>query len=97
MSHEEEQFWQLVESFIQQANSASENVDTGIVLSALLEAGARYSAFFAASGAQDRNEFKAEVDATVQDFSLEYKKRLQQNVEDYLENYKIYMKSADTP
>ena len=95
MSTEEEQFWQVVESFIQQANNAAENVDTGIVLSALLEAGARYSAFFAASGTEDRNEFKAEVEATVQDFSVEYKKRLQQNVDDYLENYKIYMKDVD--
>ncbi len=91
MNDNEKQFWGLVESFIAQANEATENIDTGIVVSALIESAARYSAFYSAAGAAERKEFKAELNTSIEEFSEDYKKRLVQNFEDYLENYKIYM------
>ena len=88
------QYWDLVDQFIDQANMASENMDMSIVLSSLLEASSRYAAFYAANSVENRKEFKTEHTNLVNDFSQEYTKRLQRNFEDYLENYKIYMRDS---
>lgn len=88
---DEELFWTLLEGFITQANTHAEEVDLGIVASALLNASARFSAFYLAQSSESRADLKEDKDSLVQDISREYKKRFAENLEDYIENYKVLL------
>ena len=94
---DEEKFWQLVEQIIELANNESLDLDPGIVSSALLQATARYNAFYIASSCETRNDLKEDKDESLRRFTSDYKRRLGENLEDYIENYKIYLgESADS-
>lgn len=95
LSAEETQFWDAVDAFIDTANLASDTVDPGIVSSAMLYAAARFSAFYVASFAESRKDFLQDSDETVRHYSEEFKKLFQENMTDYGENYKIYMKEDE--
>ena len=92
---QDEKYWDLVEEFILRANEKLEGADLGIVSSALLEASARFGAFYVASSSEDRKELKQDRDSTITDFGGEYKKRLADNLDDYIENYKVYMREEE--
>ncbi|WNO09549.1 DUF3144 domain-containing protein [Teredinibacter sp. KSP-S5-2] len=86
-----EQFWDLVEEVINLANSKTETLDPGVVTSALMQATARFNAFYVASSCESRKDFKEDKDDALSRFTGDYKRRLAENLEDYIENYKIYM------
>lgn len=92
---EQEQFWTLVEGFIGQANAATEEVDIGIVHSALMEATARFGAYFTAANSESRKDLAEDIDPTVTAFGSEYKRKLAENLNDYHEHYKVYLREED--
>ncbi|MFL0800093.1 MAG: DUF3144 domain-containing protein [Agarilytica sp.] len=87
----DQDYWNIVDAFLEKANTETENSDVGMVASALMNAAARYSAFYVAGSSESRKDLKEDKDVLVQDISREFKQRFASNLEDYIENYKIYL------
>ncbi len=95
--NDEDQFWNLVEAFIEQANQASEDVDLGIVSAALMNATARFSAYVVAQSSLDKNEFAEDVEGTTNYLSGRYRDFLKEHMEDYRENYTTLIGNRELP
>lgn len=94
-AEQEAAYWALVESFIAQANEASAEQDLGLINGALMQAAARFNAFYVAASSESRKDLKEDVDGSIRDFGSEYKRLLSENFDDYVENYKVYMREED--
>ncbi len=92
---DETQFWSLVETFIEQANQACEQADPGLVSAALLNAASRFNAFAVASASLDRKEFGEEVESALNYLTGRYRELLREDLQDYYENYKVYVRAGD--
>ena len=88
----EQQYWDLVESIIENVNAACEEHELGLVNGALMQAAARFNAFYLAASSESRKDLKEDREGSVRDFGAEYKKMLADNLDDYIENYKVYMR-----
>ncbi len=88
----ETRYWDLVDQLIDQANSACEHLDPSAVSAALLNAAARFNAFAVATASLDRNEFTEEIEPAIQHLSGRYRELLRDNLEDYREHYKVYIR-----
>lgn len=89
-------YWGIVQSFVEQANQNLSDHDLGVVSDALMEAAARFSAFYAASSSETRKDLKQDKDDTIHDFGGEFKRKLSENLDDYIENYKVYMRDENS-
>ena len=96
-SNEEKQFWDLVDQFIQQANEACDQQDPGAVSAALLNAAARFNAFVVANASLDRKEFIEEMESAQQYLTNRYRELVKENLEDYRENYKVFIRADELP
>ena len=92
---DEDIFWGIVDELIELANEKSADVDMGIVNAALMNATARFNAFYVASSSESRNDLKEDKDDSIQRMGAEYKRLYAENLEDYIENYKVYLRSED--
>lgn len=90
-------FWGLVESFIEQANDACEDADPGIVSAALLNAAARFNAFVVAQSSLDKNEFAEDVEGTTNYLTGRYRDFLKEHMDDYRENYTTLIGVRELP
>ena len=96
-SSEEDIFWTLVEAFIEQANSACENADPGIVSAAMLNAAARFNAFVVAHSSLDKNEFAEDVEGTTNYLTGRYRDFLKEHMEDYRDHYSTLIGNRELP
>ena len=78
-----EEVWNVVESFINLANEHAGKLSPGSVSSALLYAASRFNAFIVASNSEDFNE---EKEQSIQYFLGQYEKMLRDNMDDYEKN-----------
>jgi hypothetical protein len=92
---EGDQFWDLVDAFIEQANNACDHLDPGAVSAALLNAAARFNAFVVASSSLDRKEYIEEIESAQKYLTGRYAELVRNNLDDYRENYKIYIGDKD--
>ena len=91
MSDHEEQFWNLVEGVLDDANQQVTTHGHALVSDALLYAAARFNAYTAAVNTDERKEFKEEL-ADIKSLLMEqFEMMLDDNLADYLENYKVYL------
>lgn len=91
MSDTEQQFWNLVENLVENANQQAAEHGPAVVSDALLYAAARYNAYTAAVSTTERKEFKDEL-ADIKTLLMEqFETMLDANLDDYLENYKVYL------
>lgn len=90
-------FWELVEKFIEHANSACEDADPGIVSAALMNAAARFNAFVVAQSSLDKNEFAEDVEGTTNYLTGRYRDFLKEHMEDYRENYTALIGARESP
>ncbi|RYY76864.1 MAG: DUF3144 domain-containing protein [Gammaproteobacteria bacterium] len=93
---ENDQFWNLVDEFIEKANAACEQADPGLVSAALLNASARFNAFVVASSSIDRKEFIDEIESAQKYLTGRYAELVRDNLDDYRDNYKTYIRADDT-
>lgn len=89
---EEKLFWDLVDAFIEKANDACDDVDSGVVSAALLNAAARFNAFVVAASSIDRKEYIDEIDSAQNYLTNRYRELVRDHLEDYRENYKVYVR-----
>lgn len=92
---EDDQFWDLVDAFIEQANKACDDLEPGAVSAALLNAAARFNAFVVASSSIDRKEYIEEIESAQKYLTGRYAELVRNNLDDYRENYKIYIGDND--
>lgn len=91
MSDHEEQFWNLVEGVLDNANQQATTHGPALVSDVLLYAAARFNAYTAALNTDERKEFKEEL-ADIKGLLMEqFELMLDNNLADYLENYKVYL------
>ena len=95
-NNHDQAYWELVDTFINRANLACEEQDPALVSAALLEATTRFNAFVVAASSLDRNAFIEEIDPSIQYLGSRYKQLLAGHLEDYRENYKLYI-GTNTP
>lgn len=91
MGDTEQQFWDLVEGLIDNANDKASEGDADLVSDAMLYAAARFGAYVAAVTSAGRKEFKEEVGEIKTLLMEQFETMLDANLDDYLENYKIYL------
>lgn len=91
----DQQFWDLAEQFIELANQSLENTDPGKIGAAMLFAATRFNAFVVASSSVDRKEYIADMDDTMDYLSKQFRHMLGDNLRDFKENYKVYIKHDD--
>ena len=92
---EDKQFWDLVDGFIEQANTACDDLDPGVVSAALLNAAARFNAFVVAASSIDRKEYIDEIESAQKYLTGRYHELVRENLDDYRDNYKIYIRPDD--
>nr|WP_324258598.1 DUF3144 domain-containing protein [Cellvibrio fontiphilus] len=90
-------FWDWVEKFIEQANSACDSTDPGIVSAALMNAAARFNAYVVAQSSLDKNEFAEDVEGTTNYLTGRYREFLKEHMEDYRENYTALIGARELP
>ena len=88
----DEEYWETADEFIKLANKLCEKAPSGKVSSALLYASARYSAFVLATTVDDAEEMKKDRDKAIKYFTEQYKNMLIDNLDDYIEHHKEYIK-----
>ncbi|HEY7886237.1 MAG TPA: DUF3144 domain-containing protein [Cellvibrionaceae bacterium] len=94
-STDDQAFWDLVDEFINNANTACENLDPSLVSAALLQATARFNAFVVAASSLDRKEFIEEIDPAISYLGGRYREHLRDHLQDYRENYKVYIRANE--
>lgn len=94
-NNEDTLFWNLVDNFIEQANNACEEADPGVVSAALLNAAARFNAFVVAASSIDRKEYIEEIESARNYLTGRYRELVSENLEDYRENYKVYVRADE--
>ena len=92
----DQEFWDLTEQFVELANGALENAEAGKIAAAMLYAAARFNAFVVASSSMDRAEFVEDMDESMDYLSKQFRHMLGDNLRDFRDNYKQYMKTAAT-
>jgi hypothetical protein len=90
-------FWEWVEKFIDQANTACDSADPGIVSAALMNAAARFNAYVVAQSSLDKNEFAEDVEGTTNYLTGRYRDFLKEHMEDYRENYATLIGVRELP
>jgi hypothetical protein len=93
----DQQFWELAEQFIEMANHSLENADPGKIGAAMLFAATRFNAFVVASASLDRAEFTADMDESMDYLSKQFRQMLGDNLRDFKDNYKVYIKHEQQP
>ncbi|MBB3170113.1 DUF3144 domain-containing protein [Simiduia aestuariiviva] len=95
MADNEEAFWALVESFIEQANQAADSVSPTQVGGALLCAASRFNAYALAASSLDRASFKEDSEQSLHDYTAQFKQLLAEDLADYGEHYKVLIGNTD--
>ncbi len=88
----DKEFWGRADEIIQLANKQCEKAGSGKVSSSLLYASSRFSAFLLATTADDAEEMKKDRDKAIKYFTDQYKNMLIDNLDDYIEHHKEYIK-----
>ncbi|UTA47344.1 DUF3144 domain-containing protein [Simiduia sp. 21SJ11W-1] len=95
MADTEEAFWALVESFIEQANQASDAMPLTQVGGALMCAASRFNAYALAASSLDRASFKEDSEQSLHDYAAQFKRLLAEDLADYGEHYKVLIGNTD--
>ena len=88
----DKEFWERADEIILLANKQCEKAASGKVSSSLLYAASRFSAFILATTADNAEEMKKDRDKAIKYFTDQYEKMLIQNLDDYIENHKEFLK-----
>lgn len=85
------EFWSRADSFIDLANEQTQKFDDGKVSASFLYAAARYNAFVSASKTKDQNELIGLKESFTEYMLEQYRKALEENIDDYITNYDQYI------
>ncbi len=93
----DEEFWDLADTFIENANNLCElSHDAGKVSAALLYAASRFSAFVVASSAEDTADLNIKRAEASDYFVEQFQLMMEENLKDYQENFDDYFEDDDS-
>lgn len=88
-------FFERADAYITVANEQAQTANRGKVSASMMFATARFNAWVSASGT-DSGEELASVKADALDYFVsEYKKMLEENLDEYIEHFEKYMSGTD--
>ena len=88
--NEQTEFWNRADEIIAVANGQLQSSTVGKVSASLLYAAARFNAFNTANSAIDLKEMKKSKDEAIDYFTGQYRKVLEENLADYIDNFDRY-------
>ncbi|MES2261924.1 MAG: DUF3144 domain-containing protein [Pseudomonadota bacterium] len=89
----DEQFWQLIDTFITIANDKAQTVDRNIIGPSLLFAATRFNAYMLAANAGTVEEFSKQKEAAMKYYLEQHEKMLRDNFADFENNFEQYRKA----
>ncbi|MEE2827362.1 MAG: DUF3144 domain-containing protein [Planctomycetota bacterium] len=93
----DEEFWDLADTFIENADNLCElSHDAGNVSAALLFAASRFSAFVVASSAEDSAELAAKQEEATDYFVDQFRLMLTENLNDFQQNFDEFFAEDET-
>jgi len=87
-------FFERADAYITVANEQSQNVNRGKVSASMMFATARFNAWVSASGTDSGDELASVKEEALEYFVSEYRKMLEENLDEYVEHFDNYMKSG---
>lgn len=84
-------FFERADAYITLANEQATDVSRGKVSASMMFATARFNAWVSASGTESGEELAAVKDEALEYFLGEYRKMLEENLDEYIEHFDKYM------
>ena len=90
-SDTDKEFFERADAYITLANDQASSVSRGKVSASMMFATARFNAWVSASGTDSAEELASVKDEALQYFLSEYRKMLEENLDEYIEHFDKYM------
>ncbi len=87
----DDKFFDRADAHIYLSNEQVKEIGRGKVSASMMYATARYNAWVSACGFKLAEEMKADREQIIEYFTVEYRKMLEDNLDDYIENFDNYM------
>ena len=84
-------FFERADAYINVANEQAQIDNRGKVSASMMFATARFNAWVSASGTQSSEELASVREEALEYFLAEYRKMLEENLDEYIENFEKYM------
>ena len=92
MPHEhDDQFFERADAHIRLSNDQLKDVSRGKVSASMLYSASRFNAWVSACGFESGDEMRASRQEMIDYFTAEYRKMLEENLDDYISNFNQYM------
>jgi hypothetical protein len=90
-SDTDKEFFERADAYITLANDQAISVSRGKVSASMMFATARFNAWVSASGTDSAEELASVKDEALEYFLSEYRKMLEENLDEYVEHFDKYM------
>jgi hypothetical protein len=90
-SDDDKEFFERADAYITLANDQATNVSRGKVSASMMFATARFNAWVSASGTDSGEELASVKVEAVEYIVSEYRKMLEENLDEYIEHFDKYM------
>jgi len=87
-------FFERADAYIDVANEQATQVNRGKVSASMMFATARFNAWVSASGTESGEDLASVRQEALDYFLEEYRKMLEENLDEYIEHFDKYMKSG---
>lgn len=88
----DEKFFDRADEHINLSNEQLSTTSRGKVSASMMYSVARFNSWISACGFEDANDMKEAKEETIKYFVTEYEKMLAENLDDYIANFKKYVK-----
>ena len=94
MNEQDREFYDRADAHIDLSNDQVPKAGSGKVCASMIYATARFSSWLAARGFSSGAEMKESRQKTIDYFLSEYRKMLEENMDDYIDNFDTYMQKG---
>lgn len=89
------EFYDRADAHINLSNGQAEKIGRGKVSASMMYATARFNAWVSATGFDDQGSMKAKRVESIEYLVEQYRKMLEENYDDYVENFDRFMKPVN--
>ena len=91
MKDPDEKFYDRADEHIHLSNAQLKDIGSGKVSASMMYATARFNCWRTASGFESAKDMKELREQNIEYFVAEYRKMLEENMDDYIDNFERYM------
>lgn len=91
----DEEFYDRADAHIDLSNDHLKDIGGGKVSASMMYATARFNAWVSACGFQSGEQMASARDETIEYFVQQYRLMLEENIDDYIQNFEKYIQVAD--